>query len=382
MTYHSACTIDLLIAASDLAYYFHHKNMVPQPRIRSSLQNSLETIVSRGYSVSTNIHTLTPETQSNLGAVLLVPKDSDSAPEAPIVLAFRGTIDSIDIKEDVRLTLQGTITENYRKEAYKIYQESRKDYPGREIVVTGHSLGGHIAQYVAARAYHENPEEDITVRTFNTAAIHKKYSKLVQGLNKTDRFVHYRLENDIVSLVQERVGHTYSFPTSFSKGADAHILKSVEASLPPEILSQRVGGKDPLNLLKEKIQGSLASYQCRVNNQLLSQYRIAFQKNKLLRNQLLTTLNLISRTQLNMAEEARLKPDPKEVTIISQSLHALKASIYQLQNKGLAVSMVDDLINSLEKMNTTKGFFSAIQEKPDTHSEERPTAESPGLQRD
>ena len=45
--------------------------------------------------------------------------------------------------------------ETYRNRAYNAYLKIRSDHPNSRIIITGHSLGGHLAQEVALHAMAE-----------------------------------------------------------------------------------------------------------------------------------------------------------------------------------------------------------------------------------
>ncbi|MBM7625088.1 DUF2974 domain-containing protein [Sporohalobacter salinus] len=75
-----------------------------------------------------------------------------------VVVSYRGTESDTDKTKDLLYTdgkiASGVIPEQFR-DGYRFYQRVRKKESGSDITVTGHSLGGGIAQYVAAIADEE-----------------------------------------------------------------------------------------------------------------------------------------------------------------------------------------------------------------------------------
>lgn len=71
-----------------------------------------------------------------------------------VVIAFRGTnLTKKDIKADVATDVKAVATGNAKQdrrflEAQQVVKQVRKALPGVHIQVTGHSLGGTIAQYI------------------------------------------------------------------------------------------------------------------------------------------------------------------------------------------------------------------------------------------
>ena len=63
-----------------------------------------------------------------------------------IAISIRGTElnDSKDIKNDLKMSIK--VLPNQYIDAQNFYEEIKKDFPNKEIVFTGHSLGGSLAQ--------------------------------------------------------------------------------------------------------------------------------------------------------------------------------------------------------------------------------------------
>jgi len=71
-----------------------------------------------------------------------------------VVVAFRGTDDGRDLSVDGSILL-GNTADQY-PDALTFYGNVTTQYPGTPITLTGHSLGGALAQYVLAKDYEKN----------------------------------------------------------------------------------------------------------------------------------------------------------------------------------------------------------------------------------
>ena len=151
--------------------------------------------------------------------------------------------------------------------------------PGRPIVLTGHSLGGHLATYVGTRAYAQQGTPPVQVRTFNTAPVSTAHDGVFEKKPELKgSFINYRLTNDAPSALsfQKYTGETFVFASS--KGVlESHLIGSLVKELPEPILKGTIGATESAtqdeHLLIERTQGMLHSYQCRVANQYFSSIR-------------------------------------------------------------------------------------------------------------
>ena len=66
-----------------------------------------------------------------------------------IIIAYAGTNSFIDfVHSDLAMGLKQLPIQN--KEAIRLYEKIRQQYPHAQIILTGHSLGGSLAQIVGA----------------------------------------------------------------------------------------------------------------------------------------------------------------------------------------------------------------------------------------
>lgn len=340
----SECTVNSLYNASRVAYGFGKSKMVlehpiPNPPISSNsvdhlkYQDNLAELKAQGYKMYTppNFH---PKT--GIGVIAFI---NEKNANAPIIIAYRGTATNGDVAEDINLTLTGTIGKNYRDDAFDFYTAIKNKFPNRNIALTGHSLGGHIAQYVGAKAYAQKANHEIHVRTFNSAAIDTVYKKaLKKNFGAQSRFVNYRLDGDVVSILQQRVGNTYTFARAPGmKLTEAHYLKSMKSSLPQALLDSPVAST-PVDKLKEELLCMRHHYNCRVNNQIFSAWRQGRKKNELIHHSIEHIL-----TSLNAST-------PKDSIKLSNAITELELLKKQL-DYGKSVELINYLIESAKLLH-------------------------------
>ncbi|GGI93274.1 lipase family protein [Legionella impletisoli] len=290
----SKCTVGLLAHFAQAAYRVKRRDdgndSFIDPTDRKSgtkYARGLMLYAENGYAITkaitpekkgTNLPTGDKKTNASLAALCFEPQDNQS----PIVISYRGTKTLRDVGSDMSLLSRGVVGKKFRDAAYEFYQEVRAQYPNREIILTGHSLGGHIAQYVATKAYHENQfqerdKESILVRTFNSAPIRTKHSVVFKDYpHLKEQYKNYRMSADIISdsPLKDYYGDSFVFKSNRKK---AHSMDTVHQVLPEEVKALSVG-KTPDNCamhnrLLEALQGVKHSYQCRVNGQYFSRHR-------------------------------------------------------------------------------------------------------------
>ncbi len=276
----SVCTVKLLSIAAQAIYRVKQGNII-DPTYSDDYNQTIIDIANHGYAITKAIVPIGSKGTGTtpLGALCLQPQDTQS----PIIISFRGTKTGSDVLSDIRLGVAGTVDKEFRDSAFKFYEEVRQANPEREIILTGHSLGGNIAHYVATRAY--NTDSDLLkapllhVRTFNTAPMDTKHSSVfLKAPHVLTQFVNYRLSSDVVSdlPLQRYQGNTFVFPCE--KGAlGAHPMGAINEFIPKVVMQQRVGnsseGSKEHHQLIELTNGILNSYQCRVEGQFFSRFR-------------------------------------------------------------------------------------------------------------
>lgn len=85
-------------------------------------------------------------------------------------------------------------------DAEKFYQETKDAFPNQTVMLTGHSLGGSLAQIVGS----ETGEQTVTFNAYGTGGI-------IQDPTYTDNITNYGNPNDPIFLsnVDNQIGKTY-----------------------------------------------------------------------------------------------------------------------------------------------------------------------------
>lgn len=279
------CTIGLLVNAAHLVYRIEGVNNALR-RDEDTRNGNVSTtelvdaIAKTGYLVTekTNADVINSK---GLTALCLQPNDEES----PIIIAYKGTDSIRDMRSNIKLGLTGTAEKKLREEAFYFYTKTKQKFPDREIIITGHSLGGHLAQYVGAKAYATDSDlrksMSLHVRTFNTAPINTAYGQKLESLSPDifSQFCNYRLDRDLISrlLIQQYYGNTYSFRTEKNRAA-SHLMGAMREVLPESIQNLEIGGASKvnrdLNTLKEAVIGIKEAYAARIKGQWFSKYRM------------------------------------------------------------------------------------------------------------
>ena len=166
-------------------------------------------------------HLLMPPDAKPGGFVGVAYINTHSNPCAPsVVIAFRGTNNPKNILADLSFTAPFLGGPNALLRAYvgyavqfvlSVYDYVQQNYPTAQITITGHSLGGAIAQIVGEAAH-------LPTATFNAPGMDQFYDDLASelapltnsklGLGGTN--INYRAEGDLVSLAGQQIGQTYT----------------------------------------------------------------------------------------------------------------------------------------------------------------------------
>ena len=159
--------------------------------------------------------------------------------DGKVVIAMRGTDEFVNdfIKEDIRHLAKKKLPNQYA-DAQKFYEKVRKDFPDQEIIFTGHSLGGSLAQLMSYKTGHE------TV-TFNAYGVRN----ILQGYvrDNLENIRNYGNINDTVfnNNIDNQLGSTYVIKKNYDKDS---ITKGAEGYL---------GGLDPYFHHKAEWMGDL-----------------------------------------------------------------------------------------------------------------------------
>jgi hypothetical protein len=298
----SICDIELIITASKAAARDKHINRrTGQVELYSDAEMFGEVgsvkrrrfipveanLERKGYVLHDAVIQGAGQDESDITAVCFKPTDKKS----PVVIAFKGTSTVDDVWQDAHIARTGLAKDKAREEAWQLYLKMRATLaPGQEIVLSGHSLGGHFAQYVGARAYAEG-HTGVLVRTFNSAPISKQHGSGLSEdkLHKMNNFVNYRTQSDPVSgaltnasRTKELYGDVYSFKTSKDvrwthPGVDAHKTDIMHLSLSNDVKALQVGSREGVSrthaYILEKMHIMTEAYEFRVAGEWFANYR-------------------------------------------------------------------------------------------------------------
>ena len=150
-----------------------------------------------------------------------------------VIIAFRGTeITSFDdITTDLFDVGTGLGIQSPYARAYAKTIAAR--YPNAQIHLTGHSLGGYLAQHAGAELLQDGRygQQVISVTTFNAPGIGWINSPLgYDVLKASGRVIHYETEGDVVSEINMKPGRVVIGKRSSLTGS-AHTIKNFTDTL-------------------------------------------------------------------------------------------------------------------------------------------------------
>ena len=136
-----------------------------------------------------------------------------------IIIAYRGTnSDSwADLKNDISMGVK--IKPEQAKNALNLYDQIHYEYPNCSIELTGHSLGGSLAQIVGA------------TRNIETVTFNAHGTRNFMGKNKIydDKIINYCNPKDWVSTrnAKNHIGKCYEIG-SISDNVSSHKIESIQ----------------------------------------------------------------------------------------------------------------------------------------------------------
>lgn len=120
-----------------------------------------------------------------------------------VIIAYRGSDSGNDVDDDVAMTRSRIPAQT--RDALDLYNKVKNEYPGKDITLTGHSLGGSLADIVGAL----NGELAVSFNAYGIGDIFN------EGTNvKDENVVNYVNTEDAVTMVngENHIGETYSVP--------------------------------------------------------------------------------------------------------------------------------------------------------------------------
>lgn len=152
-----------------------------------------------------------------------------------IYISYRGTNNSKDINDDISLFFYDIPTQY--KPALELYERVATDPKNKdkEIVITGHSLGGSLAQLVAATKQQKGIKQPkaITFNAYGTKNI-IKYSNSNKFTDSTNS-INYSIKNDFIGYSREHTGQNFYLPPNLKN--EMFSSHSIENFTTPDKLS-------------------------------------------------------------------------------------------------------------------------------------------------
>ena len=187
-------TLELLLLASLCAYRLNEDGTVNKKLEEGTALKADAELERSGYRSMDEIYS----TIKGLNEASCVAFKQNNEP-GTIIIAYRGTDSIDDLKSDVWLAMTGLPYRKKLSDALAFYTKIQDANPNSTIILTGHSLGGHIATYVGMKISAENT--NFMVRTFNSAPT--SFKKILNFMkyhnNDLYKFANYTMQYDVVS---------------------------------------------------------------------------------------------------------------------------------------------------------------------------------------
>ena len=183
-----------------------------------------------------------------------------------IIIAYRGTESGQDIRNDVAMAKSKIPAQAI--DAIRIYDKVKREHPNSDIVVTGHSLGGSLAEIVSGI------RGNLAV-TFNAYGV----GDMIKNKNalKEDNVVNYVNEYDAVSMVngQNHIGEIFAVSKKTNGFIDNHRAENIgdlskRVQKTPEDIKETTQRIHPnSSQIKDIISGKIIqNYELRRNSNL------------------------------------------------------------------------------------------------------------------
>ena len=183
-----------------------------------------------------------------------------------IIIAYRGTESGQDIRNDVAMAKSKIPAQAI--DAIRIYDKVKREHPNSDIVVTGHSLGGSLAEIVSGI------RGNLAV-TFNAYGVGDMFKN--KNALKEDNVVNYVNEYDAVSMVngQNHIGEIFAVSKKTNGFIDNHRAENIgdlskRVQKTPEDIKETTQRIHPnSSQIKDIISGKIIqNYESRRNSNL------------------------------------------------------------------------------------------------------------------
>lgn len=183
-----------------------------------------------------------------------------------IIIAYRGTESGQDIRNDVAMAKSKIPAQAI--DAIRIYDKVKREHPNTNITVTGHSLGGSLAEIVSGI-------RGTLAVTFNAYGIRDMFRN--KNALKEDNVVNYVNEYDAVSMVngQNHIGEIFAVSKKTNGFIDNHRAENIgdlskRVQKTPEDIKETTQRIHPnSSQIKDIISGKIIqNYESRRNSNL------------------------------------------------------------------------------------------------------------------